>query len=215
MSPEQARGKPVDKRADIWAFGCVLYEMLTGQRAFDGQGVSERWRVIEREPDWARLPATLSPALRTYIRRCLQKDPRQRAGHRRRPAGAGGRVRDGPSADGRASGCGWVAARRTRRCRSDHRERRDHRHAVRLAARRAEPVPPRVSRLQVTRVPPRCPSTGTNATWQSRRTVPASFTPATKARRSSSARSTPSRRWRSPEEWAGCSFPRWTVDRLP
>ena len=79
MSPEQARGKPVDKRADIWAFGCVLYEMLTGQRAFDGEGVSETMaRVIEREPDWARLPATLSPALRTYIRRCLQKDPRQR-----------------------------------------------------------------------------------------------------------------------------------------
>ena len=79
MSPEQARGKPVDKRADIWAFGCVLYEMLTGQRAFDGEGVSETLaRVIEREPDWARLPATLSPALRTYLRRCLQKDPRQR-----------------------------------------------------------------------------------------------------------------------------------------
>jgi len=79
MAPEQARGKPADKRADIWAFGCVLYEMLTGQRAFDGQGVSETLaRVIEREPDWARLPATLSPALRTYITRCLQKDPRQR-----------------------------------------------------------------------------------------------------------------------------------------
>jgi eukaryotic-like serine/threonine-protein kinase len=79
MSPEQARGKTVDTRADIWAFGCVLYEMLTGQRAFDGEGVSETLaRVIEREPDWARLPVTLSPALRTYIRRCLQKDPRQR-----------------------------------------------------------------------------------------------------------------------------------------
>ena len=79
MSPEQARGRPVDKRADIWAFGCVLYEMLTGQRAFDGQGVSETLaRVIEREPDWAKLPAALSPALRTYVRRCLQKDPRQR-----------------------------------------------------------------------------------------------------------------------------------------
>ena len=79
MSPEQARGKTVDKRADIWAFGCVLYEMLTGQRAFDGEGVSETLaRVIEREPDWARLPATLSPALRTYLTRCLQKDPRQR-----------------------------------------------------------------------------------------------------------------------------------------
>jgi Tol biopolymer transport system component len=79
MCPEQARGKPVDERADIWAFGCVLYEMLTGQRAFDGQSVSETLaRVIEREPDWAALPAALSPALRTYIRRCLQKDPRQR-----------------------------------------------------------------------------------------------------------------------------------------
>jgi Tol biopolymer transport system component len=79
MAPEQARGKPVDKRADIWAFGCVLYEMLTGQRAFDGESVSETLaRVLEREPDWAKLPATLSPALRTYLGRCLQKDPRQR-----------------------------------------------------------------------------------------------------------------------------------------
>jgi eukaryotic-like serine/threonine-protein kinase len=79
MSPEQARGKTVDKRADIWAFGCVLYEMLTGQQAFNGQGVSDTLaRVIEREPDWATLPATLSPALRIYVRRCLQKDPRQR-----------------------------------------------------------------------------------------------------------------------------------------
>src|SRR4029079_1775703 len=65
--------------ADIWAFGCVLYEMLTGHRAFDGQSVSDTLaRVIEREPDWARLPAALPPALGTYIRRCLQKDPRQR-----------------------------------------------------------------------------------------------------------------------------------------
>src|SRR6185436_3087004 len=79
MSPEQARGKPVDTRADIWAFGCVLYEMLTGRRAFDGEGVSETLaRVLEREPDWARLPATLSPSLRTYLQRCLQKDSRQR-----------------------------------------------------------------------------------------------------------------------------------------
>jgi serine/threonine protein kinase len=79
MSPEQARGKPVDRRADIWAFGCVLYEMLTGTRAFEGDNVSETLaRVIEREPDWTRLPAMLSPALRGYLSRCLQKDPRQR-----------------------------------------------------------------------------------------------------------------------------------------
>jgi serine/threonine-protein kinase len=79
MSPEQARGSAADTRADIWACGCLLYEMLTGQRAFDGRGVSETLaRVIEREPDWSRLPAMLSPALRTYIMRCLQKDPRQR-----------------------------------------------------------------------------------------------------------------------------------------
>ena len=79
MSPEQARAKPVDTRTDIWAFGCVLYEMLVGRRAFDGEGVSDTLaRVIEREPDWSRLPAKLPPALRTYLERCLQKDPRQR-----------------------------------------------------------------------------------------------------------------------------------------
>jgi serine/threonine protein kinase len=79
MAPEQARGKTVDKRADIWAFGCVLYEMLVGQRVFDGEGVSDTLaRVIEREPDWTRLPARLSPALRNYLERCLHKDPRQR-----------------------------------------------------------------------------------------------------------------------------------------
>ena len=79
MSPEQARGKTVDRRADIWAFGCVLFEMLTGARAFDGDGVSETIaRVIEREPDWTRLPATMSPTLQTFIKQCLQKDPKQR-----------------------------------------------------------------------------------------------------------------------------------------
>ena len=131
MSPEQARGKTVDKRADIWAFGCVLYEMLTGQRAFDGEGVSETMaRVIEREPDWARLPATLSPALRTYITTLLaERSQAARAGHRRCPAGAGGRVRDGCAADGCANGCLGLAPRRTCRCCGNHRERRDRRHA--------------------------------------------------------------------------------------
>jgi Tol biopolymer transport system component len=79
MSPEQACGKPVDKRADIWAFGCVLYEMLTGQRAFDGQGVSETLaRVIEREPDWDALPARTPAPIRRLLRRCLQKDRKRR-----------------------------------------------------------------------------------------------------------------------------------------
>ena len=79
MSPEQARGKPVDRRADIWAFGVVLYEMLSGRKPFPGDDVSQTLaRVIETEPDWDALPATLSSHLDTYLRRCFQKDPRQR-----------------------------------------------------------------------------------------------------------------------------------------
>jgi Tol biopolymer transport system component len=79
MAPEQARGKVVDKRADIWAFGCVLYETLTGRRAFAGEEVSDTLAsVLARDPDWALLPPNLSPALSTYLRRCLHKDPRQR-----------------------------------------------------------------------------------------------------------------------------------------
>jgi Tol biopolymer transport system component len=79
MSPEQARGRPVDKRADIWAFGCVLYEMLTGRRAFDGDDVSDTLAgVLRGEPDWALIPAGVSSTLRQYLRRCLTKDPSQR-----------------------------------------------------------------------------------------------------------------------------------------
>jgi serine/threonine-protein kinase len=79
MSPEQARGKVVDRRADIWAFGAVLFEMLTGSPPFPGDDISHVLaRVIERDPDWAALPPALSPALATYLRRCLVKDPRQR-----------------------------------------------------------------------------------------------------------------------------------------
>jgi eukaryotic-like serine/threonine-protein kinase len=75
MSPEQARGKPVDKRTDVWAFGCVLYEMLTGGQAFEGDDVTETLAAIVRgEPDWARLPEDLPPAVRVLIDRCLIKD---------------------------------------------------------------------------------------------------------------------------------------------
>ncbi len=77
MSAEQARGKPVDRRSDIWAFGVVVYEMLTGTKPFPGDDVSQTLaRVIEVEPDWNSLPENLSQVLNTYLRRCLQKDPR-------------------------------------------------------------------------------------------------------------------------------------------
>jgi len=79
MSPEQARGLPVDKRTDIWAFGCVLYEMLTGRRPFAGEQTSDVIaRVIERDPDLAALPPGTPASLRRVIRRCLAKDSRQR-----------------------------------------------------------------------------------------------------------------------------------------
>jgi eukaryotic-like serine/threonine-protein kinase len=79
MSPEQARGLPVDKRTDIWAFGCVLYEMLTGVRAFSGGQATEiAARVIDREPDFATLPAHVPTRLVRLLRRCLEKDPRKR-----------------------------------------------------------------------------------------------------------------------------------------
>ena len=79
MSPEQARGRAVDKRADIWSFGCVLYEMLSGRRPFDGEDMSKTLaRVIERQPDWDALPDSTSPSLMRVVRRCLQKDPKNR-----------------------------------------------------------------------------------------------------------------------------------------
>jgi eukaryotic-like serine/threonine-protein kinase len=79
MSPEQARGQAVDKRTDIWAFGAVLYEMLTGRRAFDGDEIADVLAaVLTREPDWTRLPVGLRPAAATLLRRCLHKDRTQR-----------------------------------------------------------------------------------------------------------------------------------------
>ena len=75
MAPEQARGKPVDKRADIWAFGVVLYEMLTGRRAFEGEDVSSILAaVIQSEPRWDGVPASV----RRLLESCLEKDPKKR-----------------------------------------------------------------------------------------------------------------------------------------
>jgi len=86
MSPEQAKARAVDRRSDVWAFGAVLFEILTGQRAFAGNDVSEVLAsVLAREPDWALLPAGLSPVLGAYIRRCMHNGPeaayRRRAGY--------------------------------------------------------------------------------------------------------------------------------------
>jgi Tol biopolymer transport system component len=79
MSPEQAKGKSVDRRADIWAFGVVLYEMLTGRRAFEGEDVSTTLAtVLMKDPDWASLPAGTPRSLETLVRRCLERDPRKR-----------------------------------------------------------------------------------------------------------------------------------------
>ncbi len=78
MSPEQARGKLLDKRTDIWSFGCVLYEMLAGKKTFDGTDITETIaRVVEREPDWDALPSGVSPVLDSFLRRCFAKEPKQ------------------------------------------------------------------------------------------------------------------------------------------
>jgi len=79
MSPEQARGKPIDRRSDVWAFGCVLYEMLTGTKAFEGETVSDTMAsILKEEPDYARLPAELPERLRSLLQRCLRKEPDRR-----------------------------------------------------------------------------------------------------------------------------------------
>ncbi|HXI04219.1 MAG TPA: serine/threonine-protein kinase, partial [Candidatus Saccharimonadales bacterium] len=79
MSPEQARGKKVDRRADIWAFGCVYYECLTGRRCFDGETISDLLvQVLQGEPGWGALPAATPPRIRRLLRRCLEKDRRRR-----------------------------------------------------------------------------------------------------------------------------------------
>jgi serine/threonine protein kinase/tetratricopeptide (TPR) repeat protein len=79
MSPEQARGKPVDRRTDVWSFGCVLYECLTARLAFAGETVSDLIaRILEREPDWSALPVAAPARVRDLLKRCLQKDAADR-----------------------------------------------------------------------------------------------------------------------------------------
>ena len=79
MSPEQARGKPLDKRTDVWAFGAVLFEMLTGKRAFEGETVSDTLAaVLMKEPDWAALPEETPGNVRDLLRRCLRREAKQR-----------------------------------------------------------------------------------------------------------------------------------------
>jgi serine/threonine protein kinase/Tol biopolymer transport system component len=79
MSPEQAKGKKVDRRADIWAFGVVLFEMMVGDRIFEGETVSETLaQVIMRDPDWSKLPKSTPPHVRRLLERCLTRDPKQR-----------------------------------------------------------------------------------------------------------------------------------------
>jgi Tol biopolymer transport system component len=79
MSPEQARGQTVDKRTDIWAFGCVLFEMLTGKRAFDGATASDvTANILHKDPDWTALPAATPPSVNRVLVRCLEKDQKRR-----------------------------------------------------------------------------------------------------------------------------------------
>jgi hypothetical protein len=79
MSPEQARGQAVDRRTDVWGFGCVLFELLAGKAAFGGATVSDTIAaILEREPDWSRLPRALPPRILRLLQRCLAKDPRRR-----------------------------------------------------------------------------------------------------------------------------------------
>ena len=111
MSPEQARGKTLDKRTDIWAFGCVLYEILTGRPAFGGETSSDTIAaILEHEPDWSALPAQTPPDIQRLLQRCLEKDPEaacaryRRRAHRNRGSARGQLSSHATALPNRASG---------------------------------------------------------------------------------------------------------------
>jgi len=122
MSPEQARGKPLDKRADIWAFGVVLYEMLTGRKLFPGETLSDTLAaLLTREPDWTLLPPKTPVGVRRLLARCLERDAKKRLRDigdarwepRRRASGEGRRG----GADERSLARPALGRRRARRAR--------------------------------------------------------------------------------------------------
>ncbi len=149
MSPEQAKGRPADKRSDLWAFGCVLFEMLTGTRPFDGEDVTEVMvAVLSKEPEWTALPAPVPGSIRALLRRCLEKDRRKRTAD---IAAALFALDESASLGGSATGLArrplWrravtpaVAALVTSAAVGT---------GVWVATRPAEPVPPRISRLSI------------------------------------------------------------------
>ena len=116
MSPEQARGQAVDARTDVWAFGCVLYELIVGRLAFGGATVSDTIvNVLERDPDWRALPPSTPPSIRRLLGRCLEKDPKAPAARDR--------------------GCEFRSPGRTRRERASAPDGRPDAHARRMGHR--------------------------------------------------------------------------------
>jgi len=110
MSPEQARGKPVDARTDVWAFGCVVYEMLTGRRAFEGETATDTVvAIVDHEPEWDRLPRHVPSGLRRLMRACLEKDAQKRILSAASLRSELERLRDAKESGGRGP-VAWLAA---------------------------------------------------------------------------------------------------------